>query len=119
MSFHVSLIGRRNLRAEIYRQLRQAIVDAQLRPGDALPATRELARQLSVSRNTIEVVYDRLAGEGFLTTRVGSGTYVSDDAGALRDKRPRARERGVLRARHVWDDVTPSTAFAEPARFDF
>ena len=73
MDFHVSLIGRNNLSAEIYRQLRKAILDGRLRPGDKLPPTRELARSLGVSRTTVSVAFDRLAGEGYLTSRVGAG----------------------------------------------
>jgi GntR family transcriptional regulator / MocR family aminotransferase len=76
---HVSLVGRKDLTGEIYRQLRRAILDGRLPPGDGQPPTRELARRLSVSRTTVTVAYDRLAGEGFITSRVGDGTFVCDD----------------------------------------
>src|SRR5207245_9482450 len=75
---HVSLIGRKELSGEIYRQLRPAIVDGRLRPGEPLPASRELARGLNVSRTTVTFAYDRLAGEGFVTARVGAGTFVNE-----------------------------------------
>jgi GntR family transcriptional regulator/MocR family aminotransferase len=52
MELHVSLVGRRDLAGEIYRQLRAAILDGRLRGGDRLPPTRELAVRLSVSRTT-------------------------------------------------------------------
>ena len=39
---HVSLIGRKELSGEIYRQLRRAIVDGRLRPGEHLPPSREV-----------------------------------------------------------------------------
>lgn len=74
MGFHINLIGLKNLGGEIYRQVRQAIADGRLRPGDCLPASRDLARSLKVSRTTVTVAYDRLAGEGFVSTRVGAGT---------------------------------------------
>src|SRR5918995_4681345 len=38
MAFRVSLVGRRDLSGEIYRQVRHAVLDQQLRPGDRLPA---------------------------------------------------------------------------------
>lgn len=57
---HVSLVGRSDLAGEIYRQLRTAIITGQLRSGDALPPSRELARRLSVSRGTMAVAYDRI-----------------------------------------------------------
>src|SRR4030095_6006799 len=77
MEFHVSLVGRNDLSGEIYRQIRQAILDGRLRPNDALPPRRELARNLSVSRITVPGAYERLAGEGFVQARVGAGTFVS------------------------------------------
>ena len=81
MDVHVTLVGRRDITGQVFNQLRTSIVGGDLRPGDRLPPTRELATQLGVSRTTVSVAYDRLMGEGFLTARVGSGTYVSDDVG--------------------------------------
>ena len=59
MEFHVSLIDRKDLSGEIYRQIRRAIADGRLRPGESLPPSRELARRLSVARSTVTVAYDR------------------------------------------------------------
>ncbi|WP_162486312.1 winged helix-turn-helix domain-containing protein, partial [Anaeromyxobacter sp. PSR-1] len=66
MDLHVSLHRRGRLAADAYRQLREAILDGRLRAGERLPATRELARRLEVSRNTVLHAYQRLAAEGFL-----------------------------------------------------
>jgi len=55
MAFHVSLAGRNDLSGEIYRQIRRAILDGRLRPGDRLSPSRELARSLAVSRMTVTV----------------------------------------------------------------
>jgi GntR family transcriptional regulator / MocR family aminotransferase len=87
MELHVSLVGRKNLSREIYHQVRAAILDGRLRPNDALPATRELAERLDVSRNTVTVAYDRLAADGYLTSRVGAGTFVAAHATLLRPPR--------------------------------
>jgi len=65
MPFHISLVGRKDLSGEIHRQIRSAILDRRLRPGDPLPPGRELARTLAVSRATVTVAYERLAAEGF------------------------------------------------------
>ena len=46
MTLHISLVGRKDLSVEIYRQIRDAIVNRVLRPGDRIPATRELASTL-------------------------------------------------------------------------
>jgi GntR family transcriptional regulator/MocR family aminotransferase len=111
MDFHVSLDGRSDLSGQIYRQLRAAILDGRLRVGDALPATRELARRLDVARNTVAVAYDRLTSEGFLTSRVGAGTFVHASGPASRSAptasplRPPARTPDAARVRG-----TPRTA---------
>jgi GntR family transcriptional regulator/MocR family aminotransferase len=114
---HVSLLGRGDLAGEIYRQLRAAIVAGRLRAGDQLPPTRELARRLSVSRGTVSVAYDRLSGEGFVTSRVGAGAFVSSwvDHGA-----PEPGTGGdALRPRPVWDHIPVAGAFAAAARYEF
>src|SRR5689334_25061997 len=118
MEFQVNLIGRKNLSGEIYRQIRNAIGDGRLRPGDCLPASRDLARSLQVSRTTVTVAYDRLAGEGFLTSRIGAGTYVSNHF-APASKSRTDKTDGALRGRSVWDSIQLSHAFDKPAEFDF
>ena len=61
----------------LYDQLRAAIVAGRVAHGERLPATRELARQLGVSRHTVTTVYGRLVAEGYLAGRAGGGTFVS------------------------------------------
>ncbi|RSD21431.1 MocR-like pyridoxine biosynthesis transcription factor PdxR [Amycolatopsis eburnea] len=118
MDFHVSLAGRGDLSVRIYRQLRDAVLDGRLRAGERLPPTRELARRLAVSRNTVAVAYDRLTADGFLTGRVGAGTYVSDSLPAPR--RRSAPSAAGPRPKPVWRALPPAVAaFAEAPRFDF
>ncbi len=119
MTFHVNLVGRRDLSGEIYRQLRRAMLDGRLRVGDRLPSSRELARTLAVSRTTVTVSYDRLAGEGFVTSRVGAGTLVSQHAARARRDGAGDRGEGALRSRPVWESISLPTVFARPATFDF
>lgn len=61
---------------QLVRQLRAAIVAGQLQHGTRLPSTRTLARVLGVARGTVMAAYDELLTEGYLTSRVGSGTQV-------------------------------------------
>jgi DNA-binding transcriptional regulator YhcF (GntR family) len=119
VEFHVSLVGRKDLSGEIYRQLRRVILEGRLRPGDALPPTRELARSLSVSRTTVTVAYDRLWGEGLVTSRVGAGTFVSEQVSMARYRATRDQLGSSLQPRSVWRSIAVSTAFARPAKFDF
>jgi GntR family transcriptional regulator/MocR family aminotransferase len=119
MDFHVSLVGRKDLSGEIYRQVRRAILDRRLRPGDRLPPSRELARGLVVARATVTVAYERLAAEGFVAVRQGAGTFVSElEVHAARDKTTH-RSSGVLQPRQIWQSVVLPTVFETRARFDF
>jgi GntR family transcriptional regulator/MocR family aminotransferase len=119
MSFHVSLVGRKNLSREIYRQIARAILEGRLRPGDRLSPSRELAEALDVSRMTVNVAYERLAGEGFVTTRQGAGTFVSDSVTRLAPKAAKPQSRGALQSRTIWQSVSVQTPFAQPAHYDF
>jgi GntR family transcriptional regulator / MocR family aminotransferase len=62
---------------QVYQSLRRAILGGAAAPGTRLPSTRALARDLSVSRNTVLLAYDQLLAEGYLEGRRGSGTYVA------------------------------------------
>jgi GntR family transcriptional regulator / MocR family aminotransferase len=114
---HVSLVGRDDLTVEIYRQLRQAILEGRLAAGERLPPTRELARRLSVSRGTVLLAYEQLADEGYVAAHVGVGTFVSDHAAAHPGRaRP---DGGALRPRPFWDSFPPPAVFGRLAEFDF
>jgi GntR family transcriptional regulator/MocR family aminotransferase len=65
------------LHRQIYDALRKAILEGRLRPGARLPASRLLAEDLGVSRNTVTAAFEQLAAEGYVAARVGSGTRVS------------------------------------------
>jgi GntR family transcriptional regulator/MocR family aminotransferase len=97
----ISLDGRGDLAATIYRQLRDAVLDGRLRPGERLPPTRELSQRLDVSRNTVAAAYDRLVAEGFLVGQVGSGTFVCAEALARTTSRHAPGGPGVT-ARPLW-----------------
>mgnify|MGYP001097904058 FL=1 len=67
--------------APLYRQLQRVLRDAisnrVLAPDDALPAEREFADELGVSRITVRKALDGLVGEGLLVRRQGAGTFVA------------------------------------------
>ena len=54
--------------------IRNAVLDGQIHPADRLPAERQLAVQLGVSRGTVVAALARLRFEGWLATRHGSGS---------------------------------------------
>ncbi|MEQ0559891.1 PLP-dependent aminotransferase family protein [Amycolatopsis sp. NEAU-NG30] len=118
MDFHVSLAGRGDLSVRIYRQLRDAVLDGRLRAGERLPPTRELARRLAVSRNTVAVAYDRLTADGFLTGRVGAGTYVCAELPAPKPRQAPSAQGPQPKA--VWRSLPPPVAAAAHVpEFDF
>lgn len=73
----IALDRRRGLSQQLYQALRGRILDGRLRSGTRLPATRDLAGMLALSRNSVVRAYDQLHAEGFIESRVGDGTYVS------------------------------------------
>jgi len=58
-------------------QLRAAIVSGTLAPGARLPASRQLASDVHLSRNTVSIAYESLMAEGLLVARAGAGTFVA------------------------------------------
>ena len=94
--------GSREIASHLYRQLRSAILDGRLLPGSRLPSTRAAQEVFGASRNTVQDVYDRLAQEGLLASRQGSGTYIADLRAKLSSPAPApiAPKRG--RVNPVW-----------------
>jgi GntR family transcriptional regulator/MocR family aminotransferase len=69
-----------NSSVPVYRQIAEAVRDAaldgRLQPGHRLPPTRDLARRLGVNRNTVVAAYEMLAGEGWIESHTGKGTFL-------------------------------------------
>jgi GntR family transcriptional regulator / MocR family aminotransferase len=78
MDIHLDLDRRAPLRAQLERELRQAIRSGRLRAGTKLPSSRLLGSELRVSRGVVVEAYSQLAAEGYLATRPGDGTRVAD-----------------------------------------
>jgi GntR family transcriptional regulator/MocR family aminotransferase len=97
----VSRDGPETLVAQIEDQLRVAIRDGSLRAGAQVPSTRDLARQLGVSRRVIVDAYGQLAAEGYLLLRQGA--------------RPQVSAAGAATAPSEASRATPD----RPPRYDF
>jgi GntR family transcriptional regulator / MocR family aminotransferase len=95
------------LGAQIEEQLRRMVRDGALRAGAGLPSTRDLARELGVSRRVVVDAYAQLAAEGYLSLRQGA--------------RPRVSAGPVSSVHSGGDSASDErTAQREPrARFDF
>ena len=96
---------------QLIRALKTAILAGRIPPGERLPATRSLARELGISRNTVLVAYEQIVAEGFAEGRVGAGTYVAD----LGESPPREKAAGTANARRM-ERAPPQSRFAGRAR---
>lgn len=72
------LDGDGELYLQLRRALRSAVRDGRLLAGTRLPATRALAAELKLSRNTVLAAYELLCAEQLAVARSGSGTFVAD-----------------------------------------
>jgi DNA-binding transcriptional regulator YhcF (GntR family) len=105
-TFELDPDSRRPLYLQLRDYFRRLILDHSLLEGAKLPATRLLAKNLAISRNTVVNAYEALAAEGLVTGAIGSGTRV---AAPLR--RRRLDFRRVLRESHFPNDPVP---FSDP-----
>lgn len=114
MDIHITLHANSNLVGQIYRQIRSGILDGRLQSGERLPSSRDLARQLGISRKTTLEVFERLASEGFLFARPGSGTYVADAMTRLPSATPRSAA-AKARAGSVWETLPTPISMPRPS----
>src|SRR5947209_3264130 len=77
---------------EVMEAIRRRVATRALVQGERLPSIRSFAATMSVSPSTVVEAYDRLAAEGLIRSRPGSGFYVSSATQALHlcDPSPKA-----------------------------
>lgn len=75
--------GGASLQAQLFDHLIGLISDGRLKPGMRMPASRQLADDLAVSRNTVVLVYERLLAEGLIEMRPPQGTFVAEYGASL------------------------------------
>ncbi|MET0325001.1 MAG: PLP-dependent aminotransferase family protein [Ilumatobacteraceae bacterium] len=88
---------------QLYKALRDLVVDGHVLPGARLPSSRALAAALGISRHSVVTAVEQLVAEGYLVGRRGSGTFVSDHFAARAQLRlqppmrtPNLSRRGTL-----------------------
>ncbi len=77
MDIIISTAGGQPIYEQICRQIKGAIAAGRLKPGDALPSIRALARDLRISVITTKRAYEELERDGFIQTVAGKGSFVS------------------------------------------
>jgi GntR family transcriptional regulator / MocR family aminotransferase len=120
LDLHLDLGGPR-VRVALEAALREGVQTGRLAAGMRLPATRTLAADLGIARNTVADAYGQLVAEGWLTARQGSGTRVAEHATAWSApppavKTPPASPRYSLRAGLPDLSAFPRAAWLAAAR---
>ena len=109
----------RRLAHTLYHLIVQAILQGRLALGVRLPSSRELAREIGISRNTVINVFDRLMIEGYVAPRQGLGFFVTHDGHKGRPRSAAVGERHYRR--HVaahWQGVEKHDISKEGVIFD-
>jgi DNA-binding FadR family transcriptional regulator len=70
----------------VYRSLLKSIHDRRIVPGAKLPNERDIARQLNTSRTAVRAALQMMERQGLVRRRVGSGTFLTDDADQIFEK---------------------------------
>lgn len=68
---------------QVAEAIKREIESGKLRPGDRVPSVPELAKSFDVARQTVANAFKVLQDQGYLVSRVGSGTFVRTDVGAV------------------------------------
>jgi GntR family transcriptional regulator / MocR family aminotransferase len=82
---------------QIYLQIRTAVLAQHLRPGSRLPSTRALAERLGVARASVVAAFEQLLAEGYLTGKVGAGTFIAADLPQPFDRGPAPPPRSAAK----------------------
>lgn len=69
----------RGLQNQLKDKISRAIIEGQIAPNTTMPASRRLAQQLGVSRNTVVLAYAALQDDGYLISRERSGFFVNPE----------------------------------------
>lgn len=77
ISINLDSNSEHSLQNQVFESIRKQILSGHLKSGMLMPSTRILNEQLSVSRNTIILAYDRLIAEGYLFSKKTVGTFVN------------------------------------------
>jgi GntR family transcriptional regulator/MocR family aminotransferase len=124
-AWHVDRASEIPLFRQIYLEIRGAILSQTLRRGTKLPSTRELALRIGVSRASVVAAYEQLLDEGYISGRIGSGSYISFDPpepfarkAADRGKRRPSAPLAATTGARTLDEFPESTAACDERAFN-
>lgn len=105
----------KGLAVQLYQSLRDRILGGQIDRQVKLPTTRELALALSISRTTVVRAYDQLYAEGYISARVGDGTYVSAPATDIAKTATPTKQADAPRLSALGQRIATHTKLLPPA----
>ena len=77
MHIQISNASEKPIYEQITAQIKSSILTGELRPGDALPSLRLLAKELRISVISTKRAYEELEREGFIVSLTGKGSFVA------------------------------------------
>ncbi len=107
MNLEINRAATEPLYEQIRDQIETLVRDGLLPVGTRLPSVRQLAEELGVSKNTVDLAYDELAAHGVVESRRGSGTFIA--------AQPQGGNGVNLRTH---DELGPSLGDYPPMRWD-
>lgn len=96
MRLVISSVSGEPMYEQIKQQIRSAVLSGELKPGEALPSLRKLARELRISVLTVTRAYNELADEGVVQNIQGKGTFVMDKGSESMKRQLADRARTAL-----------------------
>ena len=82
---------------QIMEEIKKRTVRGQYNSGAKLPSVREFAKEMEVNPNTIARVYTELEHEGFIVTRRGHGSFITDETGRIEEERRKLADEATSR----------------------
>ena len=84
-----------SIKKQLYDKLTYMILNQELRYGEKLPSSRKLASSLKIARNTVIEVYEQLIAELYITTRKGSGTFITNKRKCVFYEQPESLQKTI------------------------
>ncbi len=87
---------------QITSQMKAMIMREELKPGDAIPSMRSLAKTIHVSVITVQKAYEDLTRDGFIETTVGKGSFVAaQNTQFIQEEKQKIVEEHLIKAVEV------------------
>ena len=90
---------------QVIRELQKKMIKGELKPGDKMPSSRELAVLYKVNQNTAARIYREMESEGYCYTKRGIGTFVSEEENMFENLKKEMAEELLKNFMHEMKDL--------------